>query len=375
MIFLLIMNIKQLLSLKTKYTVLDENIINSIINMMNESNIESNKIKKINKLKKINDFNIILNKISETNYKEIIKDFFNSIIITNDKIKEFCEIFFNKIINDTTFIMSDSLFFIDLIKGLHINYPELNQNILLEYIEYFFIKLYKENFNEIQRKNYLQFLYNLSKLGLFKENLLIEITEFILNLTNPNYFYDIYIWFIINKNLLKIKKYIKLLNNKIDQSKNNKRNETLIKSLFFEEIEEKEVKYKKEKKIIKNTIDGNNIEIENLIEEFLILEDKNEIKLYIEEECLTPKNKNNFCYIILKILFKKNKSNINKLLNLLDFLIYNKTLFKSNLSRGLINYYKNENNINIIIIKYIILFLKKKNITNGIEFIIQKFND
>ena len=57
------------------------------------------------------------------------------------------------------------------------------------------------------------------------------------------------------------------------------------------------------------------------------------------------------------------------------FLIYNKTLFKSNLSRGLINYYKNENNINIIIIKYIILFLKKKNITNGIEFIIQKFND
>ena len=88
MIFLLIMNIKQLLSLKTKYTVLDENIINSIINMMNESNIESNKIKKINKLKKINDFNIILNKISETNYKEIIKDFFNSIIITNDKRKK-----------------------------------------------------------------------------------------------------------------------------------------------------------------------------------------------------------------------------------------------------------------------------------------------
>ena len=418
------MNINEFYQFKNNYLEIDIKLIKQINNIKNKSNIkykESKKVKKI--LKNKFHFNIILNKVSELNYKELIKDIFSSIIFDEKKINEFSNYFFNKIIKDSTFVIPNSLFFIEFIKGLNYHYSNINLDILINYVEIFFQKIFTEEFNEEERCNYLLFLHSLCFYNFYDKNLLIDITEYLINLEDIKYYYDIYKWFQINKKLLKVKKYIKVLNKKIVDTKNNKRLNTLLNSLFNTEITvEKNIKTTNFKttnlkttnfkttnfkttnfkttnfkttnlkttnfkttnfkttnlkttnlKTTNKVINNNDIEIENLIQEYLILEDLEEIKYYIEEYCVEAKSKNNFCLIVIKTIFKESNKNIDKIFNLLNYLIKNKIIYKSNLSRGLIYFYKSENEINKIIMLKIIKFLKKNNITRSIEFIIDKF--
>lgn len=367
------MNLEEFYKLKDNYLQLDLNLVNSINNIKNSSNIkykESKKTKKVFKNK--NDYNIILNKISEINYKTLVEELFCSIIFDNDKIINFLNFFFNKMIRETPFIVANSMFYIEFLKSLNYHYKELNIDIVINKIESFFNKIYTENYSEADRTNYLFFIYNLCKNSFFGQNLLIEITEFLFKLEDTKFLYDIFKWFSINKKLLKVNKYIKLLHTKIKISESNKRINTLLKSLFQTNILVKNVDIKKV--VIKENHNSNNTEIENLIQEYLILEDLNEIKFYISDYCIDAKKKNNFCYIIIKSFFKENEENINKIFNLLDYIIKNKVIYKSNLSRGLIYYYKSESKINKSIILKFIKFLKKNNITRSIEFIINKYD-
>ena len=373
------MNIQEFYQLKNNYLEIDIELVNKINNIKNKSNIkykESKKVKKI--IKNKNHFNIILNKISESNFNDLIIEIFTSVIFDENKMKEFCNYFFKKIIKDSTFVIPNSLFFIEFVKGFNYHYSNISLDILINYVDTFFKKIFLEDFKEEERSNYLIFLHNLCLHNFYDKNLLIDITEYIINLEDIKYNYDIYKWFQINKNLLKVKKYIKILNKKIENTKNNKRLNTLLKSLFNNEliIEKKPNKInlpKINKKITENK-NNNDIEIENLIQEYLILEDLEEIKYYIEEYCVDAKSKNNFCFIVIKTIFKEKNKNIDKIFDILNYIIKNKIIYKSNLSRGLIYFYKSENQINKLIISKIIKFLKKNNITRSIEFIIEKFD-
>ena len=114
-----------------------------------------------------------------------------------------------------------------------------------------------------------------------------------------------------------------------------------------------------------------NNSIENIIDEFLYLESNEEIKEFINNECLDADKKNMFCLITIKFFFTR--ENIDLILKLFSYLIKNKIIFKSNLSRG-INLYMSNNEIkDENKIKKLLQFLKSNNITKNIEHIFKKY--
>ncbi len=120
-----------------------------------------------------------------------------------------------------------------------------------------------------------------------------------------------------------------------------------------------------------------NIEIENIINEYLYLESIEEIEYFINNSCIDAMTKNIFSEVVITIYFKSDLDDSNKIIILLKELIKKQILFKSNLSRGLLNLYnKYTNNIinNKVKFKNILSVLKNMGITKGLESLILKNN-
>ena len=81
-----------------------------------------------------------------------------------------------------------------------------------------------------------------------------------------------------------------------------------------------------------------------------------------------------FCKIVLIYYFNNTDTLPDDFINLLDTLIKKRILYKSNLSRGLINFTDNTNISNENKIKKLLLYLKSNNITKNIEHIFKKYN-
>jgi hypothetical protein len=196
-------------------------------------------------------------------------------------------------------------------------------------------------------------------------------------LLNQNKIVDIYVWFKDNK--LTSSEQKKLEN--ISNTDINFRSKVLINSLLnlesdininnnvvvsYEDIVEKV-------KVVRNVNINQDIESKNIYEEYFLLQDDNEVGEYIINECSSANKKNNFCKVGIDI-FSSGESEIkSKILKLYSNLIKKKSLYKSNLSRGLMLFVKRSKNVDKNSIKLFLQFLASKGITNGIEYMFKKY--
>jgi hypothetical protein len=293
---------KELLELRSDSLKLSEDEVNYINNILKKSNIKIKKRKltpEILKLKELNNkkksisskINQVINKISIINYNDIVIEFIQNVNLDDDDyLDTFNEIFFNKILIENNFAKSFAYFFKDLSYGVKYFYDkELSINN--------YEKLLNNYENESKSENLLTFIYYLIENQYFNNNLYHKI---FLELYNNNKFYLVYVWLNLNKNVLnKYKFYL----DQIDKSNLLLDNRTKI---LLENLN----KPSQEKVIVvKNTKNKLEIEIENIFEEYLELEDEDEIKLYIKENLKSSENKLLFKNMCLK---HKNKK-INKL--------------------------------------------------------------
>jgi hypothetical protein len=363
---------------------LDQNIIDTII--ANSSNNEKNKkyknqkkvvniLKnpniKIIKDKMVNKINLILNKISENNIENLIIEFIENIKINNiDEYNEFLKIFYNKILLEINFIKF-YIKFLEIISQVYL----VVYNYTLEYFfnlieSKFYSDYYSKNYENFindsddinKRINNLTLISDLLKLNYFKENFLNYFEDLLLNQTK--HLGDIHHWFknnnISEDNKVKIQNLI------------NKNNQLREKILLENLIDKNNViSENKQQKIIYKKINNNNIELENMLEEYLFIDNFESLEDYINTNCHDAIGKNKFCEFIFSKFFKMDNQESNKILNLLKSLVKKKILFKSNLSRGLLNIYNKGTSSKI---KTILLFLKNMGITNGLENLMMKYN-
>jgi len=134
-----------------------------------------------------------------------------------------------------------------------------------------------------------------------------------------------------------------------------------------------------EKESEKIKVDTLQLECENIIEEYLIVKSIDDIKYFIENRCIDAISKNKFCEYLIDKYFMCNKENSNEIIDLMKQLTKSHTLFKSNLSRGLLLVHNNwkEKSIDYVKptekMKNILSTLKNIGITKGIEFLLDQY--
>lgn len=285
-----------IISYKTKYTKLDSKILKKIKKQISSSNIYYKYKKPKNVYISKNDINILLNKLCLSNIDNILIDFFNNIKINENNINSFIKIIYNKILNEKSFVKANSIFLVKTFNIIYNKYSINLTNIIINYITNEFNNNYL-SYDENKKENFLNFIKEL-----IEQNMLIETiyNDIITYLLNKKLYIDIYF---LLKNTNRVKKYNNIINNIINNN-NNIRLQTLFKSLT---TKKKSKKKSIKKKISKKT--NYDLEIENIIEEYLFLKDISEIKLYLKEN----NNISNF----INILKNKIKNNNNKDLKLL----------------------------------------------------------
>ena len=446
---------------------LDIDIINNILNIFNSSDnikIKKNKkiiLKKQNILKNskmqiikdkvINKINLILNKLSENNFDNLIIEFINNIkFIDQNDFNEFSKAIYLKILNEFKFIKRyldfykiiitiynkvynyDNTYLFNIIEN-KFKFDYLEQNIDNDYLSILDIN------SEDLRLNNLYLIDELVNNNLLSSDIFNYINDIILNQTK--YYSDIYYWFknknytedqqnkillIINNNILSTRDKILLENmlNKINENNNYKINDNEINDNKINnnykindyKINDNEIndnnnkindnnndnkindnnndnkindnKINNNKLIIINNKESNesknlkknifNIELNNIIHEYLYLESVEEVDYFICKSCADTVTKNIFSQEVISIYFNSDIDESNKIIFLLKDLIKRQILFKSNLSRGLLNLYNKWTNIEIsnnkVKLKIILSLLKSMGITKGLENLIYKNN-
>lgn len=381
------MNSHQLIQDKTKYLVLDDKIVKDIKILFNLSTTKQKKVisKKSNNLKNFkfrqdknkisNKMILILNKITETNVKNLLIEFICNIEIKSlDDYKIIQEDIFLKILKDISFIDNTINFIINIFKivnNLHNYKPYHFFDIISNYIEDvylkskdnefdFFEKLYDEN----NRNSFIILLNKLIKINIINNE--FDFSNILLNQNDK--IVDIYNWFTLNESTDNEKSKIReKLNTLLLSNRENilltsllEKNETITRNIIIDNDEE----------ILINN-DTFTIEITNLFDEYVYLKDENEIIEYLKESSLNFDSKNLLCEKLLKYYFSNFDSEI-KWFKLINVIISKKLIFKSNLSKALKNQcHQNEHDKTKI--KELLILFKQNNITKNIENIFKKY--
>jgi hypothetical protein len=394
-----------LLSFKKNETVqkLDNNIIELFSKLFGNSHKKKITKKNINILKNqkiqnkkdniINKINLILNKLSESNFDNLIIEFLENINkITIDEFDEIQKTFYLKILSEVNFIKIYLQFLklIGYIYGKTYSFENYNLSYFYNIVEskfrldydnynidnekFIFIKKFN---NETDRINNLILIKNLIELNMLSSNLTLECDNIILN--QHAFIIDIYYWFNDkNRELTDNEKdKIKLL---LAEDNIILRESLLLETLIKKNNIKKNIKSNNNK--IKETIiktDTIKLECDNILDEYILFKSFDDVDYFINNRCTDAITKNKFSEILIdKILDTNDKDIIDELINLINKLINERTLFKSNLSKGLILIHNNEqkvldyNNCNI---KRILNVFNKLGITKGIEDIINKYNN
>jgi hypothetical protein len=373
------MNSVDLYKLKndTKCVFLSENIISCILDTFSKSNIKVIKCAKkqvsaikTNKVQAKKDLNenkiiMIMNKISENNINELIGEYLCNVFVdTEEKYNVIMTEIFNKMLKDIKFVENYIKFALKIfiIEKKRLNlYPE-------EFID--LIKLTVNIGTEEERCACYTLIKVLIKYEFFNKDIIKFISNIVLSNNNKLKYIDIYNWFVgidISEYRESILNIIKKCN-----SENMNREEILLESLFEKIINNE---------LVEETLDNNinnhnqiNTLINNIIEEYDFLKSIDEVIEFIQVECDNINNKNLFCKEIINFYISKD---INIGLELIDELIKKKSLFKSNISKGLVLYLgENNTSINTSInnkIIQILKYLKNNNITKNIEHIFKRF--
>jgi hypothetical protein len=364
---------------------LDNEIIESIIDTYSNNKYKKTKYnqKKIlpviknQKLKQIKDkisnkVNLILNKLSENNIDNLVIEFINNVKINNiDDYNEFIKSFYIKILSEINFFKFYIKFFLILTSV----YEKVN-NYSIEY----FYNLIESKFNndyfdnneneDEKRINNLILIRELINVNFFTESFIEYIDDKILN--QKKYLSDIYYWF----------KDIKLTDNNIEKinllldDNIQLRDKVLLDNLLNnKEIINNKIIFKKIP--IENITNVNEdiitIELNNILDEYFFIDNSESIEYYINNNCKDANTKNKFSEYIIDKYFKLQYNDSQKILILIKKLIKLKILFKSNLSRALLNLYNSKYTFNQDKIKKLLIFLKNLGITNGLESLMTKY--
>jgi hypothetical protein len=375
------MNSVDLYKLKndTKCVFLSENIISSILDTFSKSNIKVIKCAKkqvsaikTNKVQAKKDLNenkiiMIMNKISENNINELISEYLCNVFVdTEEKYNVIMTEIFNKMLKDIKFVENYIKFALKIfiIEKKRLNlYPE-------EFID--LIKLTVNIATEEERCACYTLIKVLIKYEFFNKDIIKFISNIVLSNNDKLKYIDIYNWF----SGIDISEYRESILNIIKKcnSENMNREEILLESLFEKSINNEVIEDTLD--IISNHNQINTL-INNIIEEYDFLKSIDEVIEFIQVECDNINNKNLFCKEVINFYISKD---INIGLELIDELIKKKSLFKSNISKGLVLYLgeNNNNNNNTSIhnntkIIQILKYLKNNNITKNIEHIFKRF--
>ena len=375
-----------------------------------------------------NRVNLILNKISENNIENLVVEFIENIKITSvDDYHEFIRSFYIKLLSEISFFKHYIKFFYMLTS----TYSSINS----EYSDEYFYNLietkfsydyfneeksedieYFKNMEDDKRINNLTVIEELIKIKYFNDSFTEHINNKILEQTK--HFSDIYYWFknsklssdqidkinnilsddiqlrdkVLLENLLNgcttleinqpvnkiifkkpanisysgivADKKVESVNNKMEPVINNK----------MESINKVEPVTNNKVELVTNKVESvNNTELENNLEEYLFIDNSESIEDYINNNCKDANTKNKFCEFLIDKYFKLSHTESQKVLSLMRKLIKFKVLFKSNLSRGLLNIAGTKNNYNQDKFKKLLLFLKSLGITNGLETLMNKY--
>ncbi len=370
------MNSVDLYKLKndTKCVFLSENIISNILDIFSKSNIKVIKCAKkqvsaikTNKVQAKKDLNenkiiMIMNKISENNINELIGEYLcNLFVDTEEKYNIIMTEMFNKMLKDIKFADNYIKFIIKIfmIEKKRLNlYPE-------EFID--LIKLTINIGNEDERTACYTLIKLLIKYNFMNNNIINFISNYVLLNNDKTKYIDVFNWF-SGLDINNYKKDILNIANKC-ASENMNREEILILSLVdsIVSVENTEIHHEE---CIEKTEEIYTL-INNIIEEYDFLKSLDEVIEFINIECSNINNKNLFCKELINFYMSKD---INDALELINELIKKKSLFKSNISKGLVMYL-NDNNItnNNSKIIQILKYLKHNNITKNIEYLFKRF--
>lgn len=394
---------------------LDNEIIESIVDTF--TNNKNKKVKPLQKktlaviknpkLKQMKDkitnrVNLILNKLSENNIDNLVIEFIENIKINSlDDYNEFIRSFYLKLLSEISFFKFYMKFFYTLttiyekVNGYTIEYF---YNLIESKFNYdYFNKTnneteYFKDMDDEKRINHLVLLHELIKINYFNSSFDEYITDNILN--QKKYLCDIYYWlkdskltpviiekinFILNDDIQLRDKV--LLESLLNGCSNIEPNQPLNKIIFKKQSTDNKLSFSEvitstEKKVVQENIQNTNgviVELDNNLDEYFFIDNSESIEDYINNNCKDANTKNKFCEYIIDKYFKLQYNDSQKILTLMKKLVKSKILFKSNLSRGLLNLYNGKTSYNQEKFKKLLLFLRSLGITNGLENLMSKY--
>lgn len=334
-----------------------------------------------------NRVNLILNKLSESNIDSLIIEFLENINqVDLDTYEEIQKTFYLKIISEINFIK----IYLQFLKTINYVYncvqkydlsvfiSSVETKFKLDYVDSNMTSDNNSGIDETKRLNNLILIKNLIDYKIVSEDLGRLCDDLIIK--QEIFLPDIYYWYNSKNRKLtdfetnQIKKLLK-------KNGINQRETVLLETLINKKVEiEKQsqpVKPLVKKEVIKT--DTFKLESENIIEEYLLVKSFDDVKYFIEHRCEDAITKNKFCEYLLDRYFSSNKESATEIEDLVKQLVKTQTLYKSNLSRGLLlinNAWKEKTidyNKPAEKMKNILILLKSIGITKGIEFLIENY--
>jgi hypothetical protein len=343
----------------------------------------------------VNKVNLILNKLSESNIEQLVIEFIENINqVDEDSFEEIQKAFYMKIISEINFIKI-YLQFLKIISYLYNKvhnydlsyfYSILEIKFKSDYLNYIItdpkFTFINEMDGEIKRINNLILIRHFIDNKFVSDKLITECDMILLNQTK--YLPDIYYWFNVKNRELtnditcKIKEILLGLTTILPREK------VLLESLINKTLPPttKTTTNVEVPKTVKKSniesIDTIKLECNNIIEEYMLVKSVDDIKFFIEKRCTDALTKNKFCEQLIDMYFSMTK-NTGDVIELIKVLIKSQTLFKSNLSRGLLLIYNNWKDRSIDYVKpnermkALLCTLKNIGITKGLESMIETY--
>lgn len=356
----------------------------------------------------VNRVNLILNKLSESNIDNLIIEFLENINqVDQENFEEIQKTIYLKVLSEINF----TKIYLQFLRILGFVYKQVQKYDLsfffsiveskfrLDYTDWDIEAESKFDFvrdldGETKRINNLILIKNLVESKLISDKIIGECDKLIL--AQKVFLPDIYHWFnsksrdLTEQEKDQVKTHIKkngitqretvLLESLVNKKfvKLNETNTTQNQTkLQVQTLSDKFKSKNESEKTIKT--DTLKLECENIIEEYILIKSLDDIKYFINNRCVDAISKNKFCENLIDRYFSSNKENSAEIIDLIKELIKSQTLFKSNLSRGLLLIHSNWKEKSIDYnkptdkMKVILTTLKSIGITKGIEFLLDQY--
>lgn len=319
--------------------------------------------------------NLILNKLSDSNMEALTIEFVENINQLNSEEYELLlKTFYVKMLNEISFIKiylkflkiimklynkvfsHSPQYFIDMVETkIKLDYTDYD---LDETSKFIFIK---EMDGETIRTNNLIILKGLITENILSQDLLNDVSTIILK--QSIFLADIYNWFNLYRPLNSNEKEI--IKKHLQKTNITPRDKILLENLLSSKSEE----VKQEVKIVtSNTTDKFKLECMNILEEYELMENYEDVEEFVKTRCVDMLLKNKFgdC-IVLKYFTSSNE----KYLDCFMKLVKSQTLYKTSIAKGITN--NLNENVSKELLKNILQSCKKVDITKGLENLYSKY--